>query len=342
MRDIHDAPTQLTGRLDNERQIKRRTLLASLGGSVLALSIPSVRAQTNWPDGPIRLVTPTPPGVGIDPTARLYAEQLGKVLKTPVIVENRPGAGGMLGTDVVAKAPPNGQTLLMTVGATFTTTPFLFPKLPYNPQKDLVPIAQLYGGGSFLLAKANFPANSISELIALAKQKPKSINYASYGPGSTSHMFMEQMQNVAGIDLQHIPYRGSFVVDMLSGVVDIGFEPPSTAIPHIRSGKLKVLGYTGLKRSKTLPDIPSLSETFPGLEFNVWVGLWGPAGLPETLVRRLHSTFLAITASPAVAQVLYEISSEPLSTPQTQIAAIIDRESKETVQLIKSNNIRLE
>jgi tripartite-type tricarboxylate transporter receptor subunit TctC len=342
MRDFDLDQTQLTPTAENKNQMNRRTLLASLGGGVLALSTPFVKAQANWPDGPIRVVTPTPPGVGIDPIARLYAGQLGKLLKTPVIVENRPGAGGMLGTDAVAKALPNGQTLLMTVGATFTTTPFLFPKLPYNSQKDLVPINQLYGGGSFLLAKANFPANSMKEFVAYAKQNPKVINYASYGPGSTSHMFMEQMQNVAGVELQHVPYRGSFVVDMLAGIVDIGFEPPSSAMPHIRSGKLKVLGYTGLKRSKIMPEVPALSETFPGLEFNTWVGLWGPAGLSEELVRRLHSVFLEINAIPAVSQMIYEISSETLSTPQPQIAAIIDREAKETVQLIKKNNIRID
>jgi tripartite-type tricarboxylate transporter receptor subunit TctC len=342
MRDFHNDQTQFITNPSNKNQTKRRALLASLSSGVLSLLTPYVKAQTSWPDGPIRLVTPTPPGVGIDPIARLYAGQLSKLLKTSVIVENRPGAGGMLGTDAVAKASANGQTLLMTVGATFTTTPFLFPKLPYNSQKDLVPINQLYGGGSFLLAKANFPANSMKELVAFAKQNPKSVNYASYGPGSTSHMFMEQMQNVAGIELQHIPYRGSFMVDMLSGVVDIGFEPPSSAIPHIRFGKVKVLGYTGLNRSKIMPDVPALSETFPGLEFNTWVGLWGPAGLSDELVRRLHGTFLEINANPAIAQMIYEISSETLSTPQPQIAAIIDREANETVQLIKRNNIRLD
>lgn len=327
---------------DFSNPLNRRALLTALGGSALGLSATSLRAQANWPDGLIKLVTPTPTGVGIDPVARLYAEQLGKITKTAVIVENKPGAGGMLGADVVAKAPPNGQTLLMTVGATFTATPYLYPRLPYNPQKDFVPIAQLYGGGSFLIAKADFPANSMKELLALAKQKPRSINYASYGPGSTSHLFMEQMQNLAGVELQHIPYKTSFVTDILSGLVEIGFEPPSSAIPHIRSGKIKALAYTGLRRSQTMPDVPALSETFPGLEFNVWVGLWAPAGIPDALVGRLHNTFKTITAEPAVMQMLHDISSEPMNTPQRQIAAVIEREAKATVQLIKSNNIRLD
>ncbi len=319
----------------------RRAALGALGTAALAGVLP-VRAQGTWPDGPIRLVTPTPPGVGIDPMARAYAEHLGRLVKAPVVVENRPGAGGMLGTDVVAKSPPNGQTLLMTVGATFTTTPFLFPKLPYHPQKDLVPIAQLYGGGSFLLAKPGFSAGSVKELIALAKAKPRTLNYASHGPGSTSHMFTEQMQNAAGIELQHVPYKGSFITDLLAGVVDIGFEPPSSAIAHIRAGKVKVLAYTGATRSKIAPDIPTLAETLPGLEFSTWVGVWGPSGLPDALVARLYGLFRAVTAEPTLAQMLYDASSEPTATPQAQIAALIDREARATVQLIKSNNIRLD
>ncbi len=319
----------------------RRAALGALGAAALASVLPA-RAQGKWPDGPIRLVTPTPPGVGIDPMARLYAEHFGRLIKAPVVVENRPGAGGMLGTDAVAKSPPNGQTLLMAVGATFTTTPFLFPKLPYNPQKDLVPIAQLYGGGSFLLARPGFPAGSVKELIALAKARPRTLNYASHGPGSTSHMFTEQMQNVAGIELQHVPYKGSFITDLLAGVVDIGFEPPSSAIPHVRAGKVRVLAYTGPVRSKIAPEVPTLAETLPGLEFSTWVGVWGPAGLPDALVARLHGLFRAVTAEPALAQMLYDASSEPIATPQAQIAAVIDREAQATVQLIKTNHIRLD
>ncbi len=319
----------------------RRAALGALGAAALAGVLPA-RAQAKWPDGPIRLVTPTPPGVGIDPMARLYAEHLGKRIGAPVIVENRPGAGGMLGTDVVAKAPANGQTLLMTVGATFTTTPFLFPKLPYHPQKDLVPIAQLYGGGSFLLARPGFAAGSVKELIAMAKARPRTLNYASHGPGSTSHMFTEQMQNVAGIELQHVPYKGSFITDLLSGVVDIGFEPPSSAIPHMRAGKVRVLAYTGPVRSKIAPEVPTLAETLPGLEFSTWVGVWGPSGLPDALVARLHGLFRAVTAEPALVQMLHDTSTEPMATPQAQIAAVVDREARATVQLIKSNNIRLD
>lgn len=317
----------------------RRAVCIALGA--LALS-GTATAQEKWPDGLVRMITPTPPGVGIDPVARTYAEHLGKLIGAPVVVENRPGAGGMLGSDVVAKAAPNGQTLLMTVGATFTTTPYLFPKLPYDHKKDLVPIAQLYGGGSFLVAKANFPSNSVKELVEAAKKRPGAINYASHGPGSTSHMFTEQLQNVAGIKLQHVPYKGSFINDLLAGVIDVGFEPPSSAIPHIKSGKIKVLAYTGPKRSHTMPDVPTLAETFPGLDFGVWVGVWGPAKLPPSVVRRVHTAFQSVTAEPAVSQMLSDIGAQPLKTPQPQIQAAVDREGRATLQLIKSNKITLD
>ena len=322
--------------------MKRRALLITLGASALALAAPSSMAQAAWPDGPIRLVTPTPVGVGIDAIARLYAEHLGRVLRTPVVVENRPGAGGMLGTDVVAKATPNGQTLLIATGSTFTTTPFLFSKGPYNPQKDLVPVAQLYRGGSFLIANPNFPASSLKELVALAKQKPKAINYASHGPGSTAHMFMEQLQEAAGIELQHIPYRQSFVPDMMAGQVDIGWEPPNSAIPNIRSGKLKALAYSGENRSHAMPEVPTLGETLPGLAFIVWVGLWVPAGTPEPLVRRLHAVLSGVTADPGVARVLADAGAEPMATAQADIAAAIEREALATSRLIKAKNIRVD
>ena len=322
----------------------RRTFLGSLGAgaAALAASTAPLAQPAAWPDGAIRIVTPTPVGVGIDAIARVYAEHLGRALKVPVVVENRPGAGGMLGTDAVAKSAPTGQTLLMATGSTFTTTPQLFAKVPYDPKKDLVPVAQLYRGGSFLVARPTLAANSVAELATLARQRPRAINYASHGPGSTAHMFMEQLQDTAGMELQHIPYRQSFVPDLIAGQVDIGWEPPNSALPMVRSGKLKALAYSGEKRSTALPDVPALSEAFPGLEFTVWVGMWAPAGTPDAVVRRLHATLLGVTADPAVARVIADAGAEPMATPQANIAAAIDAESLATLRLIRAKNLRVD
>jgi tripartite-type tricarboxylate transporter receptor subunit TctC len=322
---------------------RRSTSAFLIAGACLAWS-PSVFSQNAaaWPGStPIRIVTPTPVGVGSDAFTRLYGEHLGRALKTAVIVENRPGAAGTLGTDVVAKSPPNGYTLLVSTSLPFTTSPYLMSKVPYSAQKDFVPVVQLYRGGSFVIASPAFPGKSLADLVAAAKRAPGSINYASYGPGSTAHLGIELLQDAAEIQMTHIPYKQSAIPDLIGGQVMIGWEPPPSALPNIRTGKIKALAYTGDRRSPALPDVPTLAESYPGLEMFTWVGVWAPAGTPEAIVQRLQAAFAAISKEPDVVKALVESGSEPMATTQAQMASTIEREAQAMSRLIKAKHITM-
>jgi tripartite-type tricarboxylate transporter receptor subunit TctC len=290
--------------------------------------------------GPVRVVTPTPVGVGSDLFARAYAEQLARLLKAPVIVENRPGAAGTLGADAVAKAQPNGATLLFTTSLPFTTNPWLFARLPYDARKDFVPVAQLYRGGSFIVAGPAFQGRgTLPDLIEAARRAPDTISYASYGPGSTAHLGMEVLQDAAGIQLVHVPYRQSAMPDVIGGQVALGFEPPISAIPNVRAGKVKALAYTGERRSAALPDVPTVAETLPGVDVYTWVGVWVPAGTPEAIVEALHGHFNAISQDPALARLMADNGVEPLLTTRAQMAAHVARESEAMGRLIRAKHI---
>lgn len=305
-----------------------------------AMSAPAT-AQDAWPSRTIRIITPSPAGVGADAFARLYADHLGKALGVTVIVENKPGAAGTLGTDAAAKSAPDGHTLLLTTSLPMTVAPHLFPKLPYKPAADFVPVAQLYRGGSFLVAAPSFPANSIKDLVGLAKKKPDSILYASYGAGGTAHLGMEQLQDAADIKLVHVPYKQSAMTDVASGQVMIGFEPPVSALPNVRSGRIKALAYTGDKRSPAMPDVPTLAEAYPGLEVFTWIGIWAPRGTPEAIVRRLHDAINAATRLPEVQKAIADTGSEPLNTTPAQMQATVERETERMGKLIKAKGITL-
>jgi tripartite-type tricarboxylate transporter receptor subunit TctC len=319
--------------------MQRRATFGLLGAGLGVLLGWPARAQQAYPTGPIKIITPTPVGVGSDVFARLYGDRLGKLLKTPVIVDNRPGASGMLGTDAVAKSPANGQTLLFTTSLPFTTAPFLFAKVPYDAQKDLVPVVQLYRGGSFVLAGGGFAGKSIADLVALAKKEPNRISYASYGPGSTAHLGMELLQDAAGIQLIHIPYKQSAMTDLIGGQVAIGFEPPISALPNLKAGKVRALAYTGAQRSAALPDVPTLAESYPGLEIFTWVGVWAPAGTPEPIRRQLQAAFLAVGQDADVQKSLADAGLEAMRTSEAQMTSAIVRESEAMSRLIKAKNI---
>lgn len=298
-------------------------------------------ADEAWPARTLRIVTPSPAGVGADAFARLYAEHLGKALGVAVIVENKPGAASTLGTDAVAKAAPDGYTVLLTTSLPMTVAPHLLPKMPYKPATDFVPVAQLYRGGSFIVATSSFAGSSLPEVVAQAKQKPDAIPYASYGPGSTAHLGMEQLQDAAGIRLVHIPYKQSAMPDVMGGQVVLGFEPPVSAIPNIKTGRVKAIAYTGEKRSTALPDVPTVAETYPGFEVFTWVGVWAPKGTPAPVLRRLEAAFNAATKLPELQKAIADAGNEPMSTTPAQMQANVDQESDRMAKLIKAKNLQL-
>ena len=304
---------------------------------------PPVHAQKDaWPSEPIKIVTPTPPGVGSDVFTRMYAEKLSKALMVPVVVENKPGALGTLGTDAVAKAAPDGNTLLVSTANPFTMVPFLLSKLPYNPEKDFIPVTQLFRGGSFLVVNKDVPVKSLRDLVTLAKGAPGKVTFASYGLGTTSHLGFELFQDAAGIDMVHVPYKQGAMVDVISGQVMIGWEPPSSALPHIRAGRVRALAYSGDKRSPALPEVPTLAELYPGLDVFTRVGVWVPAKTPLAIVERLSTAFAAITRTPEMLRSIDEAGNEPISPSPAETAAIIKREAESMGKLIKAKNIKLD
>lgn len=314
---------------------------------VAALAAPLAPAQTlaqtsGWPSKTIRLVTPSPVGVGSDTFARAYAEQLSKALGVAVIVENKPGASSTIGADAVAKAPADGHTLLFSISTPFTMAPFLFAKLPYNAQRDLVPVTQNLKGGSFLVVSNGFAASSLKALVAQAKASPGRFSYASYGSGSTAHIGFELLQDAAGIDMLHVPYKQSAMTDVIGGQIDVGFEPPISAIPLIKAGKVKALAYTGAKRSLALPDVPTLAETYPGLEVFTWQGIWVPAGTPTAIIQRLHTEISRITRSSEMSRRILDNGLEPMTTSPEDTIAIIRREAEVMGRIIKAKGITLD
>jgi tripartite-type tricarboxylate transporter receptor subunit TctC len=274
--------------------------------------------------------------------ARAYAERLGQMLKTPVVVENRPGALAAIGTDAVAKAAPDGYTILFSTSNPFTMTPFLLSKLPYNPQADLVPVTQALKGGSFIVANPSVPAKNLVELVALAKKDPGRVSFASYGSGSTAHLGFELLQDAAGIELLHVPYKQSAMPDVIAGQVMLGFEPPISALPNIRAGRIKPIAYTGSQRSAALPDVPTLAERYPGLEVFTWLGFWLPAKTPPEIVDRFNREIRAATQSPEMQKLIAEAGLEPMGTTPEETRAIVRREAEAMGKLIKAKNIRID
>lgn len=262
------------------------------------------QAQT-WPAKPVRIVVAYPPGGGIDVMARQIADRLGSAWGQPVVVENKPGANTIIATDAVAKSAPDGHTVLMTTDATFSINPHLYKKLPYDAQKDFIPVTMLVLLQQMLVAHPSLPANSVDELIKLAKAKPGSINYASYGSGSQPHLAGEMLKNKAGIDLVHVPYKGiSLAVPaVMGGEVQLTFAGIATSTAPLKAGRIKALAIGGPRRSPLFPQVPTFTELgFPEVETHAWFGLFLPAGSPKEAVSRIYADVKRILEDPEFRQ----------------------------------------
>ena len=308
-----------------------------------ALVAPAALAQTPpWPGNTIKIIVPSPPGVGSDLFARQYAEAIAKSLGVAVVVENKPGAALTIAANLVAKSPPDGLTVLFSPSNPLTISPFLMAKLPYNAQKDLVPVLQSARGGSFIVANNAFAANDRRGLVAMAKASPGKLNFATYGPGTTAHIGLELIQDAAGVDMLNVPYKNSAMPDLIGGQVNVAFEPPASAIAQIKGGKIKALAYTGSKRNSAMPEVPTLSETYPGLEMPSWLGVWVAAGTPPAIIQRLHAEFAKATNTPEVTKRLLDNGLEPAITSPEETAALIQREADQMSRIIKAKNIKIE
>ena len=313
-------------------------LLALAGVAV----IPAFEAKADeYPSRPVKIIVPFGAGGPTDVYARAIGEELRKALHQPFVMENRPGAGTTIGTEVVAKSAPDGYTLLMVSG-TQTVNETLYAHKQYQLMRDLVPVAPLIDTDLVLVVHPSVPAKNLSELLALARAKPGTINYGSSGPGSNYHMAGELLKNLTGIDIVHVPYKGSTGArnDILSGQVQILFDSVPTMAPMIKAGLVRALGTTGKSRSPTLPDVPTMAEAgVPGFNATLWVGFMVPAGTPQPIVDKLNREITKILARPDVKEVWEKTGATPVVMTQQEFKAFMDSQVAKWANVIKANNI---
>ena len=296
-----------------------------------------------YPSKPIRIIVPFPPGGGADVLMRPLSKKLTELLGQPIILDNKPGANGNIGADYVAKAAPDGYTLLIG-NSSLSISTALYSQLSFDPVKDLAPIALLVNTPSLLVANPKFKAKNISELIEYAKQNPGKINYSSAGIGSTPHLGMEVLGLATGTKFTHIPYKGSgpAVAALLANDVDVQITNTSTVLPQVQAGKLTPLGTTTLKRTPILASVPSISETIPGFELNTWYGLLGPAGLPKGIIQRLNQAFTNCLNTPEIKQQLISMAYDPDPSSPEAFSALIKKDNIYWANIIKTTGIKAE
>ena len=316
-----------------------------LSALLLFLACFAAHAQA-WPSKPLRMVVAYPPGGGIDVMARQIAEKLTAAWGQPVVVENKPGANTIVATDAVAKSAADGHTILMTTDATFSINPHLYAKLPFDTQRDFIPVTMLVLLQQLLVAHPSLPANTLPELISLAKAKPGSINYASYGSGSQPHLSGEMLKNKAGIDLVHVPYKGiSLAVPaVMAGEVQLTFAGIATSMPQLKAGRIKPIAIGGAQRSPLLPQVPTFTELgYPEVETHAWFGLFLPAGSPREAVTRIHQDTLKIVMDPEFRQKqLVEKGYDPVGSSPEQFAAYIRKDSESRGRAVKISGAKAE
>jgi tripartite-type tricarboxylate transporter receptor subunit TctC len=311
-------------------------LLAALAGAAVAQP---------YPAKPIRVIVPFAPGGNVDITARLVAPGLTEALGQPVVIENKPGAGGTIGADAVAKAAPDGYTLLMGSNSTFSVAPSLYPKNPYNPLSDFAPVAMIASAPFVLVTNPGVAAKDARELVALAKASPGKLTMSSAGTGSSNHLVGELFQEISGARFTHVPYKGSgqALTDLMGGQVNLHFDQITSAASHIQAGKLKALMVTAPQRVPMLPDVPTAAEAgYPSFEATNVTGLIAPAGTPREVVEKLNAAVQKVIAQPAVRAKFAEIGAQTTGGTPDQFAAYIREDLAKWTRIVKEANVKVE
>ena len=317
-------------------------LLAGLLG-VVTTAVP-VLAQSSYPSRPIVMLVPQAAGGTNDIVGRLVSQKLGEVLGASAVVENRPGAGGNIGTQAAARAPKDGYTLLMTISSSQAINPALYKNPGFDPVKDFKPVSLIGAVPNVLLVNPSFPAKSVAELVLLAKAKPGQYQYASAGNGTLNHLLGEMLNSMAGIDLQHVPYKGvaPALNDVLGGQLPILFASLPSSLAHIKAGKLRALAVSGAARSPVLPDIPALAETVPGYNGTLWIGLFAPTGVPQDVLSRLQDGMAKALAAKDLRDKLEQQGVELAGTPAKpvtteQFAALLNEDIVKWARIVKTS-----
>jgi tripartite-type tricarboxylate transporter receptor subunit TctC len=321
-----------------------RTLLFALCCGAAVATGDAVAAEPAYPARPIRIIVPQSAGASTDLTARLVAQGLNEAFKQPVIVDNRPGAGSVTGTDIVAKSAPDGYTLLV-VASSITINPSLRKDLPYDTLRDLTGVTQLSAFPNILVVHPSLPVKTVPELIALAKAKPGYLNWGSAGTGTGVHLSGELFTYMTGIDWVHVPFKGGApgMIALMGGQVQLSFATIVAALPHVRSGKMRAIAVTTAKRSPSAPEVPTIAESgVPGFDHGPWNGLLAPAKTPRALIARLNAQAVRIVHSPEVKKILTHEGAEPVGNTPEEFTAILKSETAKWAKVIKAAGIKVE
>ncbi|HSN41649.1 MAG TPA: tripartite tricarboxylate transporter substrate binding protein [Burkholderiales bacterium] len=318
--------------------------LGCLAGICFAVSTAHALAQQGYPARPVRLIVPSSPGGGTDITARLIAPKLSEYLGQQVVVENRPGAGTMIGGEAVARAAPDGYTLLMGI-STLAINPAIYRKVPYDALRDFVPVSQAVSLSNILVTHPSLPPRNVRELIAFARARPGQINYASAGVGTSPHLSMALFLSMTGLKMEHVPYKGSGpgVIDLVAGHVPVMMPNMLSALPHIKAGRLRAHGVTGVKRASGAPEIPTIAEAgVPGYEAVQWYGVLAPAGTSREIVAKLHGAVVRAVQNADVKARFLADGADPVGSSPKEFAAYIRAETAKWAKVVKDAGIRQE
>ena len=319
--------------------IRRHHFLRGLAAALaLGAAMPAALAQSSKP---IRLVVPFPAGGATDLFARTLSQKMGERLGTSIVIDNKPGAGGSLGSDIAAKATADGQTLLFTTTSTHSIGPAIGAKLPYDTVRDFTPIAHVGNAPSIMLVPNSSPAKTVKEWIEYAKKNPGKLNYASSGNGTIVQLTAELFKAQAGVFVTHIPYKGTglAIPDLVAGQLDVLFDSLPTGMPHVRDGRLRALAVTTLKRTPLAPDLPPVADTLPGFESSTWFGLYGPKGLPAEVVSRVNTAANQALSDPEVRAKLTTLGIEPVTSTPAQFAKMVADDQAKWRRIIAERKI---
>jgi tripartite-type tricarboxylate transporter receptor subunit TctC len=322
----------------------RKTIAMLIGTAMLPISHLAGAQAPTYPDKPIRVVVPFPVGGIADTIGREIGRKLTEAWGQPVVIDNRTGAGGNIGADIVAKSPPDGYTLVIGNIGTHAVNVSLFPTMPFDPIKDFTPIVHVLDAEGLLVVNPSINATTVPELISLARSQPGKLSYGSGGIGTTSHLAGELFKSITKVDIVHVPYKGNVpaITDLLGGQTSMAFATMPTVLPQVRAGKLRALAVLGTTRSPALPDVPTVAEAVPGFEVSNWIGLFGPAGMPPAIVARLNAEVQKIMRSPEIQKRLETEGAKFIPMSPEQFATFQKAELAKWAKTIKDANIKVD
>jgi tripartite-type tricarboxylate transporter receptor subunit TctC len=323
--------------------ITRAALLVATVGTAGTVTADAHAQAPAWPSKPIRFIVPFPPGGPLDITARLLAAPMGATFAQPVLVDNRPGAGGSLGAELAARATADGYTLLMGALSTHAVNPYLYPKTGYDPVRDFTPVTLIANVPNVLVVHPAVNADSVKALVALARTQPGKLAFGSGGTGSGGHLAGELLKSTAKVEMIHVPYKGAApaVADLIGGQISLMFDNLASALPQIRAGKVRALAVTTATRSSFLPDLPTMQEAgVAGFDISTWFGVFAPAGLPTPVLERLHREIVRVLQLPEVRSRLASFGAEPVGNTPAQFAAFIRAEQPKYARIIRESGAK--